>query len=376
MPASRVPLTLRYHEVNPRGYEIYRANRHFYRYTSLLKREAGIMGSHRLRAIDVRTVVLPYTSYAALAFFLLDVVINRVLYFLTRYQVWSDLLASKILVNIGFYSFLFGELASVFLLILLISLMFRMRPSAEHYIALPMMLLLAADILKYILRITFELSALTVLLNISSLTIILMAVLSRLKRREVKRGPSKVLAYIHLSLLTVILILQHLYQLDLLVFNGQALNESTILEVIPYLMLADAFAVTAYASSVSYREFPRLLMKPEAFASSLTILIVALGLLYVSSLVPQAIPELLTSVLKVSLPVTMLPLILIGLVFFLSASLTLWLKTGPTYIYRQEAVGLLMIFSAIFLFGSIYYYPRVVLGIILVSVSLFKDKPA
>lgn len=336
----------------------------------------GIIGIRRLRAIDGRTVVLPYTSYAVLVFILLDIVINRVLYFLSRYQVWSDLLTSEFLVRIGFFSFLFGELASIFLLFLLIMLMFRMGPSAEYYIVLPMMPLLAADILKYILRTTFELSALTVLLNLSSLIIILMAVLSRLKRGEVKRGHSKVWIYVYLSLLTVILILQHLYQLNILVLISQDFAESAILEVIPYLMLVNAFVVTAYASSVSYRDFPRLLMKIEAFAPALIIIIVALGLLYVNSLVPQAIPELLTSVLKVSLPVTMLPLILIGLVFFLFASLILWLKTEPTYIYRQEAVGLLMILSASFLAGSIYYYPRVVLGIILVSVSLFKDKPA
>ncbi|MFQ6135497.1 MAG: hypothetical protein ACE5KU_06780, partial [Nitrososphaerales archaeon] len=309
-----------------------------------------------------------------LALILLDTVVNRVLYFLARYQVWGDLFASEFLARIGRLSFIFGDLASILLLLLLIILIFRMKPSAEYYIALPMMPLLAADVLRYILRTTFELSALMALLNISSLIIILMAVLLRLKLREVKRSSVKVLIYVYLSLLAIILTLQHLHQLNILISNGQALAGSTILWFTPYLMLVNAFAVSAYAFAVSRRDLPRILMKPEALVLSLIILIVVLGLLQVSSLVPQALPELLTLVFGFSLHTTVLPLILIGLVFFLSACLILWLNVGRTGIYRQEAVGLLLIFAATFLFGSVYYYPRVVLGIVLVSISLSKSR--
>lgn len=320
------------------------------------------------------SAVVQYASYIVLSLVLLDTVINRVLYFLARYQVWHDLFASEALARIGRLSFIFSDMLSITLLILLIIIIFRMKPSAEYFITLPLLPFLATYILTYILRTSFELTVLMTLLNLSSIIIILMAVLLRFRLREIKQTSVKLLVYMYLSFLTATLTLQHLHHLNILLFNGQALTGSAILEVSAYLMLINAFAVSAYAFAVSRRDLPKILMKPEALVLSLIILIVVLGLLQVNSLVPQALPELLTLIFGFPLQITVLPLILIGLVIFLSTCIILWLKDGRTGIYRQEAVGLLMIFAATFLFGSVYYYSRVVLGIVLISILLFKRR--
>jgi len=319
--------------------------------------------------IDWRAAVLPYTFYIFLALVLLDTVLNRVLYFLARYQVWS-LLSSELLARIGRLSFIFGEMASILLLLLLIILIFETKPALEHYISLPLMPLLTADILRYVLRTSFELVVLTALLNLSSLATVLTAVLLRL--REARRGRVRVLIYMYLSLLTVILTLQHLHQLNILFFKDSTLMVPITLEVTPYLMVVNAFTVFTYAFTVSRRGMPTILMKTEAFILSPIILIVVLGLMHIGSVVPQALLELLTLIFGFHLQVEMLPLILIGLVFFLSACLILWLNADYSGTYSQEAVGLLLIFAATFFFGSIYYYPRVVIGVVLISTSLFK----
>ncbi|MBI2937891.1 MAG: hypothetical protein HYY22_06780 [Thaumarchaeota archaeon] len=336
------------------------------------------MSLRRSLTVNVVATVLPYVSYVVLALVLFDTFVNRVLYFLARYSVWSDVYASEAVADIGLFSFIFGEFASILLLLLLVVFMLRMKSSEEFFVALPMLPLLAADVLKYLLRTPFQLSTLTILLNLSSLAVVLMAILFRLrKRRQVERESVKYLAYVYLSFLAIILILQHLYQLDILAAKGQTLAGSVILVSLPYLMLVNAFVITSYALTIPRRVFRSLLVKVEALVIlPIIIVLLIVGILYIGSVVPQALPELMLNLLKTALPSPMIAPFLLGLSLFIFACLVLWLKSRSEPMYRQEAVGLLLVFAATFLFDSIYYYPRVVLGVVLISFSLFKTRRA
>ena len=202
----------------------------------------------------------------------------------------------------------------------------------------------------------------------------MIAVLSRIKKGETKTNLLKKIIPLYLILLTIILIFQHIHQLNIIFFKGKIITNSTIQETVLYLLLIEAFAVSLYALSLSGRELTKQFMKPTGIFVLIILFSAILGSFGVIRLAPQALPDIVTLVFGVTPQLFVNPLILIGFIFFISTCGILWLNKGHTVSYRQEAVGLLMISVAIFFFGSIYYYPRVVIGIVLVTIPLFKQK--
>ena len=326
----------------------------------------------RLREIDANTLVMLCT-YVVLALILVETIVNRVLFFLTRYQNWSELFASETLAHIGRLSFIFSDIGLIFL-ILLISIVFLLKSRTEPYIALLITPFLAADILRYILRTTFETFLLTALLNISSLAIILTMVSKKLKQTDSEQNFEKGLIYGYLGLLTTILALQHMQQLSILVSASQALGGAIIPEATLYLMLINAFLISAYAFTTSNKDMRRILLKPKGIISTLVLAGVVFGLLQVNMFVPQALPDLLTLILGFTPNSTILPLILVEQTLFLFSCILLILNSRRSKVHQHETVGLLLIFTSTFLLGSVYYYPRVVIGIILVSTAMLRIK--
>ena len=312
-------------------------------------------------------------AYVVLALILVETIINRVLIFLTRYQVWSELFSSELLVNIGRLSFIFSDIALI-LLLLLISIVFLLKPRTESYIALMIIPFLAADILRYILRTTFETFLLTSLLNISSLAIILTVVSKRLKQTVVEQRSEKGLIYGYLSVLTIVLALQHMQQLSILVSGNKALGGATIPEATLYLMLINAFLISAYSFTVSNNNMMRILLKPKGIILMLLLTGEVIGLLQANMLVPQALFDILRLILGFTPYSTILPLILVWHTLFLFSCSLLLLNSRRSKIHLYEAIGLMLIFTSTFLIGSIYYYPRVVIGIILVSTAMLRSE--
>ena len=330
------------------------------------------MNLQRVREVDANTLLL-LCAYSVIALILLETIINRVLIFLTRYQVWGELFSSEMLAHIGRLSFIFSDIALI-LLLFFISVVFLLRPRTELYIALLITPFLAADVLRYILRTTFEMFLLTAVLNISSIAIILTMVSKRLKQTGVAQRSEKGLIYGYLSVLTIFLALQHMQQLSILVSGSIALGGATIPEATLYLMLINAFLISAYAFDVTKNNMMRILSNPKIIILILVLVGVMFGLVQVNILVPQALSDLLTLILGFTPYSTILPLILLWQMFFLFSCILLLSNSNRSRMHLHEAIGLLLIFTSTFLIGSVYYYPRVVTGIILISGAMLRNE--
>jgi len=324
----------------------------------------------------MRAVVLPYIFYAVLALAMLDMLLNRVIYFLTRYEsLGGAFYPTELYIRAGIFSFIFSEFASMLLLVMLTIFLSTRRGRPEFYIALPLAALSAANIMRYLFRSSSELYLITFSLNVLSLAIILLSVFLRLRWEGSRRSSVKASAYFYLSFLTAILVLQHLYQLYVLPSEGGLTPAGgPILEVIPNLMLINILTIIVYSLAVSYRELPALIRKPIVATLSLAILSAAGGLLYINSTTPQALSDMAFLIFTSSLHPATLTVLLIGVVPYFTACLLLWASGRHMSLHRQEAIGLLLIFAANFFFVSIYYYPRVAIGIILIAIPLIEVK--
>lgn len=322
----------------------------------------------------INSIILPYTTYIVLILLLLDTIINRVFYFFARYTGLSDFFNLAFLVRLGRFAFIFGDLTVIILLSLLVITILRKKHTIEYYIAFPMIILLAANILRFFLRSTIELDILTTQLNISSILILVLAVIARIRKSEFKINFLKRIIPLYLILLTLILLFQHIHQLNIIIFNSEMITNSVLQNAVLYLLLIESFLVSAYAFSVSGKELSKQFLKPTGIYVMIILFSLIIGTLSVILLKPQVLPNMVTLVFGVTPQLLVNQLILIGFIFFISTCGVLWLDKGGTGLYRQEAVGLLMIAVAVFFFGSIYYYPRVAIGIVLITIPMFKKK--
>lgn len=326
------------------------------------------MISKWLIKLKLNSTFLQYTTYIVLILLLSDTIINRVFLFFARYSELSDLLTLDFVIRFGRYAFIFGDIAVLILLALITIMIYRKNQTTEHYIILPLLTLFTANILRFVFRSIIELDILTTLLNISSIIILILAIISRIK----KTNTQKRITLIYLSLLTIIIIFQHVYQLNNIIFSGELISNSTIQNSILYLFLIEAFVLSIYTISIYGKELPIQLLKPKGILVIVSLFIIIIGIIIVNFLRPQAIPEIINLVFGIAPQSIVSQLMIIGFIFFISSCGILWLDKGDTRLYRQEAVGLLIITVAVFFFGSIYYYPRIAIGILLVSIPLFK----
>lgn len=331
------------------------------------------MSTKWLDKLKLNSVILQYTSYIVLTLLLLDTIINRIFLFFARYSELSDFFTLDFVIRFGRYTFIFGDMAVIILLVLITIMIYRKNHISEQYIILPLLILIAANILRFVLRSTMELDILTTLLNISSIIILMLAVKSRIKKNELKTNIQKRIIPIYLIILIIILISQHIHQLNNIIFNSELITNSVIQNIVLYLFLIEAFVLSIYAISIYGKELPQKLLKPNGILVIASLIIVILGIISINFLRPQAIPEIINLVFGIAPQSIVNQFMIIGFIFFISSCGILWLDKGDTGLYRQEAVGLLIIAVSVFFFGSIYYYPRVAIGILLITIPLFKN---